>query len=1153
MTETTTHDVGAGAGRPPRWAALWNRLPKDLNNPLLRNAYSLMVNAGATGVLGLAYWAIAGKFYSVADYGRGFALIAAMRLLAALTSFGFVGALTRFLPEGGVRTGRLIRLAYLVGGAAAAIATGGFLLTQDPGEKAHRYGLGGFPEEAWFLLSVVLWCVFTLQDVVMTGLRKASWVPLVGIGVGVSKIVIVAALAELLPGQGIFLAWTVPAALAVIPVTILIFRNLVPRHARETGYRTPPTARRIGRFLAGDLPGQVLILTSVYLMPVLVSRLGSLEDAAYFGAAVTLAGVFDMLAINMAISLTVEGSFDTSRLADNCRTALKRTLFLLTPIVGAAVLLAPWLVTIVGKPEFAEHSAPVLRFLALATLPHAVIEIYLGVLRAQSRSRRLLVIQGLLCALVISSGTAAFLLGGLTWLGVTMFGSQLVVAAAVTPGLIGLLRRERPRDTPLEIRREMPSPDETPTLVMVIVGGYPTLVAKQPTVIIVDPTADPHATTVVTPIVRPDVLLARTAVRRSLVDHVRIWLPGLLVVEGLVLYLLALKLTPGPYTGVDLYQADALGLVSVLPPAALIGLALIVTAFFITLGRPEHRPYLLSIQLAAIAFCLHAAAPLVEPHARSAAAWGNAGVVEYILRTGESPPGGAPGVLAGVAFALRTAGVSDLGPILTWTPVVVNLLYPVPLLLLFRRMRADRRAKWLAGGIFVVAQWAGLDLFSPGAVTYLLYLGFAAILVTWFGRDDHGISGQWPSRAAGRVPLAALLIGCLAVALASSQTVPAAMFGVCVLMVAAGHHRAGWLPPILLAMLAVTWFAFPGTASPAGEVPRFMLDLRLLICATLLALAGLGQLRRMRRDVIDRSALALLLAPLFALPTADFAEVYLFALPGIALLAAYAFLPGVPDTVRTRRLRDRLTPERYPALTGLPAGERRDGRAWLALTLAFAAVAALAGSFFVARYGDERYSWFSDGEIAAVNAVHAADRGRVRVLHLGPQARGIPLGARDIERVTFAGTALPADPRDVSSLLAALRDAGPGALLISTRGQDAYLESELGYPAGWGMRIRTALARSPQVRTVLWNRDAAVFAAARQAGTPGPRAPGEPEAVPAPERGPWAPFGIALVAVLIVVFVIRQTLAPARLGHPLVTLVVAALSMAGLLMIWSGP
>lgn len=104
MTDTDLRREAAGR-RQGTLHTLWSRLPKDLNDPLLRNAYSLIVNAGAAGVLGLVYWTIAVRFYSEGDYGRASALIAAMRLLAALTAFGFVGALTRFLPEGVGRPG----------------------------------------------------------------------------------------------------------------------------------------------------------------------------------------------------------------------------------------------------------------------------------------------------------------------------------------------------------------------------------------------------------------------------------------------------------------------------------------------------------------------------------------------------------------------------------------------------------------------------------------------------------------------------------------------------------------------------------------------------------------------------------------------------------------------------------------------------------------------------------------------------------------------------------------------------------------------------------------------------------------------------------------------------------------------------------------
>ncbi|MFJ2031638.1 lipopolysaccharide biosynthesis protein [Streptosporangium sp. NPDC087985] len=446
---------------------LRDRLPKDLNDPLLRNAYSLIVNAGAAGALGLAYWTFAVRFYSEGDYGRAAALIAAMRLLAALTAFGFVGALTRFLPEAGRMTGRLIGYTYLVGGGAASVATVFFLSTLNMW-GSNFSGLNGSGLAGWFLLSVFLWCVFTLQDVVLTALGKATWVPLIGIAVGLAKIVLLVVLAPVFPDTGIFLAWTIPVAVTVVPISIAIFGRLATPATTRDAHRATPRFRQIGRFLAGDFPGTLFILASVYLVPVLVFAGVDARTAGYYAAAVTLVGVFDMLALNMAISLTIEGSGDPSLLAGKCMLALRRTMMLLIPLVLVAALAAPLILRLGWGPSFAEQGADVLRLLALASVPHAVIEIYLGVLRARSRVRALLALQSLLCVLVVGLSFTLFQFYGITGVGLGTLAAQMIVVAVVAPGLVKVLRGARARAVEV-------SPDETPTLVMTaIVDTRPT-------------------------------------------------------------------------------------------------------------------------------------------------------------------------------------------------------------------------------------------------------------------------------------------------------------------------------------------------------------------------------------------------------------------------------------------------------------------------------------------------------------------------------------------------------------------------------------------------------------------------------------------------------------------------------------------------------
>ncbi|MGV9777927.1 lipopolysaccharide biosynthesis protein [Streptosporangium sp. NPDC003464] len=658
--------------------SLWSRLPRDLNDPLLRNAYSLIVNAGAAGVLGLAYWTVAVRFYSESDYGRSSALIAAMRLLAALTAFGFVGALTRFLPEGGRATGRLIGSTYLVGGGAAVVATVFFLSTLDMWGPNFS-GLAGPGLAGWFLLSVFLWCVFTVQDVVLTALGKATWVPLIGIAVGVTKIGLLAVLAPAFPGTGIFLAWTIPVAVTVVPVSIAIFGRLAPLAAARSAHRAPPRSGRIGRFLAGDFPGTLFILASVYLMPVLVFAGVDARTAGYYAAAVTLVGVFDMLAVNMAISLTIEGSGDPALLAGKCVLALRRTMMLLVPVVLVAALAAPLILRLGWGPSFAEHGADVLRLLALASIPHAVIEIYLGVLRARSRARTLLVLQALLCVLVVGLSFLLFQRHGITGVGLGTLAAQVIVMLVVGPGLVKVVRGAR---TPAVER----SPDETPTLVMMIVDAHPTLAAGP---------------------ARTSTAEAAEPARPGLPWPVRAgrWLSPLITVEGLAV--VALAAADGGPPVLPRAVATALG----------VGLVIVASVAELAMRR---RRVVLWAQLVAVTLCLHGT------EAMASSAGSLAGKVTQIMATGKAA--GGDWLLALPAFLARAMGLTDPTPLLVWAPVAAAVAALAPALLAARAVHRDERFHWPAAMLVTVGLW--LAPAERVQISLLFLLGLCALALT---------------------------------------------------------------------------------------------------------------------------------------------------------------------------------------------------------------------------------------------------------------------------------------------------------------------------------------------------------------------------------------------------------------------------------------
>jgi hypothetical protein len=409
-------------------------LRSHLADPLSRNGYALVANSGATGLTGLVYWVLVARLYPTGVVGRASAAYAAMNLLAGFTALNLTGGLIRFLPQAGRHTSQLIRHSYLVSGLASVLVTIPFLLT------IHRWGpsyaeLGSPVSGVLFAGCVLVWAVFTLQDGVLTGLRGAPWVLLENTLFGLAKIVLLVLFAARFTHLGIYLSWMVPCVLIVPVINSLIFGRLAPRHAEATGDVVPPTNRQIGRFLAGDYSGAMFLLATTNLVPVLVAvQVSNVRATAYFYMAWLVGGILDLVAVNMAMSLTVEGAFDASTLAANCRRALQKIALLLLPCLAGVVLLAHWGLGLFG-PAYAAEGTPILELLAVAALPKALTEVYLGALRAQSRASMVALIQGIRCAVMLALTVVLVGSMGLIGAGVAAVVSQTAVAALTAPGL----------------------------------------------------------------------------------------------------------------------------------------------------------------------------------------------------------------------------------------------------------------------------------------------------------------------------------------------------------------------------------------------------------------------------------------------------------------------------------------------------------------------------------------------------------------------------------------------------------------------------------------------------------------------------------------------------------------------------------------------
>jgi O-antigen/teichoic acid export membrane protein len=399
------------------------------HTPLLRNAYAWFASSGVLSVLGVLYWVLAARYYSVEAVGLNSAAISTMMFLSGLAHLHSMGVMVRFVPRAGRATGRLIGYAYLLGIVLSLMAALVFVLGLERWAPALGF-LRATPSVTLnFILATAVWSAFSLEDYVLTGLRQAIWVPIANITYTIAKVVMLVVLAGPLPLYGIVASWLIPALVVLVPVTWLIFRRLIPRHMRETeASAIPIMPGQLVRYAAGNYLGSLFALAAVRLLPLLVAQQAGVAQAAFFYLPWTVATSIQLIVVNMALSLTVEGVLDEARLGRHIRQFLVHIVRLLVPLIAVVMLTAPWLLRLSGA-QYAAEGTVLLRLLGCATLVGVLNSIYVSVARARRQVSRIVAAQALLSLLTLTLSYWLLPVYGIVGVGWAALGSEALVAA----------------------------------------------------------------------------------------------------------------------------------------------------------------------------------------------------------------------------------------------------------------------------------------------------------------------------------------------------------------------------------------------------------------------------------------------------------------------------------------------------------------------------------------------------------------------------------------------------------------------------------------------------------------------------------------------------------------------------------------------------
>jgi O-antigen/teichoic acid export membrane protein len=178
-----------------------------------------------------------------------------------------------------------------------------------------------------------------------------------------------------------------------------------------------------------------------YLLPVVVTTRLSSSDNAYFYTTWMMAGIFLIIAPAVSQSLFAEGVHNPHELTVKARSALGMISAILVPGIVAIFLLGGPLLSAFG-PAYEQHASGLLRLVLLASIPDALTQVYVAVLRVEQRLRTA-------AALNLGMGTGTVLLSwtllprlGINAVGWSFLVMQLCGCAFVTYDLL------RPRRLP---------------------------------------------------------------------------------------------------------------------------------------------------------------------------------------------------------------------------------------------------------------------------------------------------------------------------------------------------------------------------------------------------------------------------------------------------------------------------------------------------------------------------------------------------------------------------------------------------------------------------------------------------------------------------------------------------------------------------------
>ena len=430
MIPSDARDAPGSVSGGPGVTARLRGLATGWRAPQNRDGMALVLSSAISSAVGLLYWVVAARMFTPATVGVNSTLVSTLSLLGIVAQLNLGSAMLRFVPIAGRGARTLVAACYATGIIAALLIGSVFALGAGWWAPQLRSAVGAGALLAYFALSTPFWTVFNMQDYLLTGLKRATVVPVENLGFALLKIILLV-VGGLLGFYGAIAgSWALGTAVTVVAITIYLVRVLPPRPDRAERAEAAFPLRSMSGFIAADWVGSMCLTVVNFGLPLLVfARLGA-DAAATFGITWQLAYALYLVPVGMGQSLVAHVAADPSELNAAHRQMLVKSLTLVVP---AVVVLAAgsWLILMVFGPHYASTGTLLLALAALSAVPACVN--LAAVAAARVRQHRVGQ-SGIMLALAVIVIPAVWLLmprWGLTGVGAALVGGQSVVAIGV--------------------------------------------------------------------------------------------------------------------------------------------------------------------------------------------------------------------------------------------------------------------------------------------------------------------------------------------------------------------------------------------------------------------------------------------------------------------------------------------------------------------------------------------------------------------------------------------------------------------------------------------------------------------------------------------------------------------------------------------------